>query len=61
MGAIDWDALAKLADKKEKGDKNRQRKLKDLGQHPDNAQHVLNLLLVWQNRVINLEQRSRVL
>jgi hypothetical protein len=31
MGAIDWDALAKLADKKEKGDKNRQRKFKDFG------------------------------
>jgi hypothetical protein len=31
MAAIDWDALAQLIDKKEKGNKNRQHKFKDFG------------------------------
>jgi hypothetical protein len=34
IAAIDWDALARLADKKETGDKNRQCKFKDFGTTP---------------------------
>jgi hypothetical protein len=59
MAAIDWDALAKLTDKKEKGDENRQHKFKDFGTTAGQCTtHVGSLVGVAKPSYI-LEQRIR--
>jgi hypothetical protein len=61
IAAIDWDALAQLADKKETGDKTDSTSSRTLAPPPASALPVSDRRRVWPNQVINQVPRTLLL